>query len=33
MKTLNSLKMISNVKPFINEYNWKEINFPAEPKD
>ena len=20
---------ISNLKPFINQYNWKEMNFPA----
>ena len=24
---------ISKVKPFINQYNWKEINFPSHKKD
>ena len=24
---------ISNIKPLINQYNWKGINFPAEIKD
>ena len=24
---------ISKLKPYINEYNWKGINFPATPKD
>ena len=24
---------ISNVKPFINQYNWKEIDFPSHSKD
>ena len=24
---------ISNIKPFINQYNWKEINFLANFKD
>ena len=22
-------KRISNIKPFIDQYNWKEINFPS----
>ena len=22
---------ISKIKPFINQYNWKEIDFPAQP--
>ena len=24
---------ISNVKPFINQYNWKRVEFPTEQKD
>ena len=24
---------ISNIKPFINQYNWKEVNFPSHKKD
>ena len=24
---------ISNIKPFINQYNWKEINYPPHGKD
>ena len=24
---------ISKLKPYINKYNWKEINFPAGPKN
>ena len=24
---------ISKLKPYINKYNWKGINFPATPKD
>ena len=24
---------ISKIKPFINSYNWKHINFPAAKKD
>ena len=24
---------ISKIKPFINQYNWKEIDFPSEKKD
>ena len=24
---------ISNLKHFIDEYNWKEIDFPSEQKD
>ena len=22
-----------NIKPFINQYNWKEIDFPSHKKD
>ena len=25
------LQRISKTKPFINQYNWKEIDFPAQP--
>ena len=24
---------ITKIKPFINTYNWKEINFPSEKDD
>ena len=24
---------ISKIKPFINQYNWKEISFPSHKKD
>ena len=24
---------ISNIKPFIDQYNWKEIDFPSHIKD
>ena len=24
---------ISNLKPFIDQYNWKEIDFPSQLKD
>ena len=24
---------ISNLKPYINKYNWEGIEFPAEPTD
>ena len=24
---------ISKIKPFIDQYNWKEIDFPSEQKD
>ena len=24
---------ISSIKPFINQYDWKEINFPSNEKD
>ena len=24
---------ISNIKPFIDQYNWKEIDFPSHSKD
>ena len=23
---------ITKIKPFLNEYNWEEINFPSEKK-
>ena len=26
-------KRISNIKPFIDQYNWKEINFPSNKID
>ena len=24
---------ISSIKPFVDQYNWKEINFPSNKKD
>ena len=34
---MNKLKShperISNIKPFIDQYNWKEIDFPSNKKD
>ena len=27
------LQKISKIKPFINQYNWKELEFPSEQKD
>ena len=29
----NHPERISNIKPFINQYNWKGIDFPAGIKD
>ena len=29
----NHPERISNIKPFIDQYNWKEINFPSHKKD
>ena len=26
----NNPERISKIKPFIDEYNWKEINFPSQ---
>ena len=26
-------KRISNVKPFIDQYNWKEVDFQSHKKD
>ena len=34
IKTLKkSLQRISKIKPFIDQYNWKEIYFPSHSKD
>ena len=30
---VRDLRRISNVKPYINKYNWEGIEFPAGPKD
>ena len=32
-KTENHPERISNIKPFIERYNWKGIDFPAGIKD
>ena len=29
----NNRERISKIKPFIDQYNWKEINFPSHKKD
>ena len=29
----NNPEKISNIKPFIDQYNWKEIDFPSHSKD
>ena len=29
----NNSERISNIKPFINQYNWKEIDLPSERGD
>ena len=29
----NHPERISNIKPFINEYNWEGIDFSSHPKD
>ena len=26
-------EIISNIKPFIDKYNWKELDFPSHSKD
>ena len=26
-------KRVSNIKPFINRYNWKGINYPTKRDD
>ena len=32
-KIRKNLQRISKIKPFINQYNWKDIDFPATSKD
>ena len=29
----NHPERISNIEPFINQYNWKDIDFPSHQKD
>ena len=29
----NHPEEISKIDPFINKYNWKDIDFPSGPKD
>ena len=29
----NHAERISKIKPFINKYNWKDIDFPSTSKD
>ena len=33
MKKLRVTEIISNIKYFIDHYNWKEINFLSNKKD
>ena len=33
MFNLNHPQRITNLKPFINQYNWKGINFPSHKED
>ena len=33
ISTDNHPERISKIKPFINKYNWKDIDFPAKSKD
>ena len=32
-RTKNDLQRISKIKPFIDQYNWKGIEFPSHSKD
>ena len=32
-KIKNYLDRIKNIEPFIDPYNWDEINFPSDQKD
>ena len=29
----NNIERISSIKPFIDQYNWKEIRFPSQKED
>ena len=33
IKLLKHQIQSKNIKPFINQYNWKEINFPSHKND
>ena len=32
-KPNNDLQRVSKIKPFINQYNWNDIDFPSHSKD
>ena len=32
-ETESYLERVSNIKPFINKYNWDEINYPSKTED
>ena len=32
-KTNNHLEKLSKITPFIDQYDWSEINFPSNQKD
>ena len=29
----NNPERVSNIEPFINQYNWKDKDFPSDQKD
>ena len=33
MNKLKIIQRVSNIKPFIDQYKWKEIEFPSHTKD
>ena len=33
MKKLSRIQRVSNIKAFINKYNWKGINYPSKIND
>ena len=33
MKKKKDWKRVTNIKPFINKYNWAGVNFPSENDD
>ena len=33
MRKLNRIQRVSNIKLFINKYNWKGINYPSKIDD
>ena len=33
IKRLKKTQKISKLKPYINQYNWKDIKFPSDKED